>query len=65
MVERGVGWGGKHMKLLSKYVQMYVKLKLIFSLIEIKTDKRKSRCYLKILTVKIIILFEISYFIHL
>lgn len=64
-VDRGVGRGGKHIQILKKYVKMFVKVKIIFSPINIKTDKRNSRCYLKISTVKIIILFEISYFVRL
>lgn len=53
-VGRGVDWGGKHITLFKKYVKMFIKFKLILSPINIKTDKRKSSCYLKVLTVKII-----------
>lgn len=62
MVERGIGRGVgrnvgrgrgfKHIQLFNEDVKMFLKFKLIFLLINIKTEKRKSRCYLKILTVK-------------
>lgn len=46
-VVRDVGRGGKHIALFKNYVKIFVKFKLICSPINIRTDKRKSRCDIK------------------